>query len=113
MGTPRFRPVEVFSNPRHFGRVPDGTVRGTTALEPRQVAWALFQHKAALAVREELENQAKTVSDLAVEIGEGESWLRRKLHGQVPADLGDVMAWALVLGVQVLPAINDLGELGP
>jgi hypothetical protein len=39
------------------------------------------------------------------------AWLRRKLYGQTPADLGDVMEWSLLIGVDVLPVFDDSSEL--
>lgn len=111
VGTPRFRPVEAFSSPRQFGRVVDAAAGERGGMTQTQVAWAMFQHRAACAVREELAARGMSIGELAAEVCEGESWLRRKLHGQVPADLGDVLGWALVLGVHVLPVIDDLREL--
>jgi hypothetical protein len=107
----RFRPVEVVANPRHFGRDPDAQLSTRHTLSPEYAAWALAQHRAAVVVHNELAWRGETYDDLADRLGTSGSWLRRKLTGQVPADLGDVLAWTLALGIQVWPVFNDLAEL--
>lgn len=37
--------------------------------------------------------------------------LLRKLHGHVQADLGEILEWGQVLGVHVLPAIDQVENL--
>ncbi len=111
MASVRFRPVEVVANPRHFGRDPDAQLSTRHTLNPTHTAWALAQHRAAVAVHQELAWRGETYDDLAERLGTSGSWLRRKLTGQVPADLGDVLAWALDLGIQVWPVFHDLREL--
>jgi len=51
------------------------------------------------------------LEDLADDLGEEPNWLRRKLHGQAPADLGDIMAWVNRFGLSVLPRISSSREL--
>ena len=80
-------------------------------LNPTETAWAIFQHRAAFVVMDELKSTGETLEQFAQRIGEDESWLRRKLHGQTPADLGDVMGWVLAIGVHVLPVFDSLLEL--
>jgi hypothetical protein len=80
-------------------------------LAPAEVAWAVFQHRAALAVAGALAEDGKSIEDLAEEIGEDPTWLTKKLHGQTPADLGDIMTWVLHYGIDVLPVIDKLAEL--
>ena len=55
----------------------------------------------------------QTPDDLAVELSEDPAWLKRKLYGQTPADIGDLMKWALRYGISVLPAIDSIKELRP
>ncbi len=111
MAAVRFRPVEVVANPRHFGRDAHAQLSTRHALSPEHAAWALTQHRAAVVVHEELAARNETYDDLADRLGTSGSWLRRKLTGQVPADLGDLLAWTLNLGIQVWPVFNDLFEL--
>ena len=62
---------------------------------------AICPHRAARAVLEELRSAGETITDLAGRLGEDPAWLQRKLHGQTPADLGDVMAWLASLANQL------------
>jgi hypothetical protein len=48
-----------------------------------------------------------------VGVNEDEAWLERKLRGQAPADLGEMFEWALRLGVNILPLIQDRSDLLP
>jgi hypothetical protein len=45
------------------------------------------------------------LEDLAVEVGESPNWLRRKFTGRTPANVGDLIGWASVLGVDVWPVL--------
>lgn len=38
-------------------------------------------------------------------------FLLRKLHGHFPVDLGEILEWGPVLGVHVLPAIDQVEDL--
>lgn len=39
------------------------------------------------------------------------SWLLRKMRGHAPADLGEILEWGLVLGVHVLPVVDEVEDL--
>ena len=56
---------------------------------------------------EELRSAGETIADLAGQLREDPAWLQRKLHRQTPADLGDVMAWALHYGIHILPVFDN------
>lgn len=71
----------------------------------------MFQHKAAFAVIFELRHRKKTLNWFAKRLGEDPDWLQRKLRGHAPADLGEILGWALLLGVQILPPIDDIGDI--
>ena len=77
------------------------------------MAWAWYQHQAALAVRAELKARGIPLSFLAIRVNEDEAWLERKLRGQAPADLGEMFEWALRLGVNILPLVQDRTDLLP
>lgn len=112
MGKPRFKPAELFTNPRDFGRNRYAKAQVPAVLDGPHLAWAWYQHKVVLALKDELFRRRWTVEDLATNLGADLSWLRRKLNGQTPADLGEIFSWAILLGVQVLPPIGDLSDLG-
>lgn len=111
MGLPRFKPSAVCANPRHFGRRKNPRWADPNPLDETQTAWAIYQHRAAFAALESLKASGQTVEWLAGSLGEDVAWLRRKLYGQTPADLGDVMEWSLLIGVDVLPVFDDSSEL--
>lgn len=103
MGTPRFRPSSLFANPREFGRNHYAKPQPTPHLRAGQRAWALYQHRAALAVLAALKAQRLRIDDLAEDLGENPDWLTRKLYGRVPADLGEMVEWCEELGIEKLP----------
>ena len=113
MGKPRFRPSKVFANPRSFGRILHGPLASPNPLSPVETGWAIFQHRAAHTVLRELDSRNETIDDFARALGEDLAWLKRNLYGQTPADLGDLIAWAFHLGVDVLPVFDNLSELNP
>jgi hypothetical protein len=51
--------------------------------------------------------QSTRINDLALEFDADYDWLWRKLYGRVPPGLGEMFEWTLLLGVPVLPAIDD------
>jgi hypothetical protein len=65
----------------------------------------------AFAVLLELRHLGESLLSFAARLDVNELWLKRKLRGHVPTDLGEVLSWALVLGVHVLPVINDSDDL--
>ncbi len=111
MGKPRFRPAQLCVNPRDFARAAKPLLANPSHLSQTEIAWAIFQHRAALVVLEELRASGETITDLATNIGADPAWLQRKLHGQAPADLSDVMEWALHFGVHILPVFDSKAEL--
>ncbi len=62
---------------------------------------------------QELKASGESIADLAGHLGEGPARLQRILHGQTPADLGGVMAWALRYGIHILPVFDASSELKP
>lgn len=119
MSRPRFRPVMICARAREFGRVWLPEWRFDHVLSADEVAWAYVQHRAAFEVRAALGGNAKSgvapgsIEALATILGEAPSWLRRKLTGQVPADVGDLLGWARVLGPQVWPLVEGPEDLEP
>jgi len=113
VGKPRFKPARVCSNPRDFARTSQPVWADPCPLTATEAAWSIFQHRAARAALEELRSAGESIADLAGRLGEDPAWLQRKLHGQTPADLGDVMAWALHYGIHILPVFDASSELKP
>ena len=48
------------------------------------------------------------LEDLSGELCESASWLRCKLTGQVPNDVGGLLRWARLIGSQVWPLVEGL-----
>jgi hypothetical protein len=117
MPRPRFRPAVICKVAREYGRVWQPAWNSGHGLDVDQVAWAYAQHRAAFEVRTAMEWNPLTRPDpytldtLAGVLGEAPSWLRRKLTGQVPADVGDLLGWARVLGPQVWPLVEGPEDL--
>lgn len=113
MTKPRFRPAQVVQNPRTFGRDSGAVPVRVEGWSEGEMAWAWFQHRTALAVRAELKARRIQLGVLAEAVSADEAWLERKLRGQAPADLGEMFEWALRLGVNILPPIQDRTDILP
>ena len=111
MGLPRFKPAHMCANPRNFGRHKQPEPADPNPLDAAQTAWAIFQHRASYAVIEELNAAEHTIEHLAEQLDLDPAWLQRKLYGQTPATLGDIMTWTLHYGIHILPTFDNGGEL--
>jgi hypothetical protein len=98
-------PASRLQIPKHFGRRPDAVFLTTTATDEQALTEAAqVQHHAAVVVLDELARRDLPISWLAGELGENADHLRRKLYGQVSANLRDLCAWGATLGLAtVLP----------
>lgn len=113
MGAPRFRPASIFENCRDFRRNTWAQPGPAPHLRPGQRAWAIYQHRVAIAVLRELRRRNQRISELAQRLNVDYDWLLRKLYGRVPADLGEMFEWALVLGITLLPTLDETGNVRP
>lgn len=106
-------PASRLRIPKHFGRRPDAVFLSATTTEDQALTEAAqVQHHAAVAVLDELARRDMPISWLAGELGENADHLRRKLYGQVPANLRDLCAWGAVLGLTtVIPAAAQNASL--
>lgn len=112
----RRTPRDFLVKPDQFGRrehalwvpVPDDRA------EPFRMAAAFFQHRVAFRVREAIDlDPDMTVERFAVLVELTPATLKRKLYGAAPARLEEVLAWAEVAGVDVLPVIQERDQLYP
>jgi ligand-binding SRPBCC domain-containing protein len=113
VGTPRFTPARLFADPRDFGRDSLANPVSPSVLDPVEVAWAWFQHRACLAICDQLYYRGLSVAEFADALGADVAWLTRKLHGQTPASLGDLLEWSLYFEESVLPPIVTFADLVP
>jgi len=111
VGTPRFTPARLFADPRDFGRNSVATPVSPPLLDPVQAAWAWFQHRACLATFDQLYYRDLTVTDFANALDADVAWLTRKLHGQTPVSLGDLLQWSLYFEWSVLPGVENFEAL--
>lgn len=70
---------------------------------PQQVAAAWLRWQATRALRERLDSHPMTRKALAAESGISEPQIHRYLRGQAPASLELLLAWAMLLGLDLLP----------
>jgi hypothetical protein len=80
------------ANPRDFGRVEHPKWARRSGLTATEKTWAVLQHRAVFVARQAMSPAGLRVEDLAVEVGESPNWLRRKLTGRTPADVGDFIS---------------------
>ncbi len=78
-----------------------------------RVAAAYHQHQVAVATLEALAARGEDHHQLAERLGQQPDRVRRKLHGEVPMSIEDVMACVLDAGVQVLPQVSRPDDLLP
>jgi len=102
-------PAAWLSIPKHFGRRPDASFVPASGVEEfALIEAARVQHLAVVAVLDALARRGLTLVWLAGELGENADHLRRKLYGQVPANLRDLCSWGAVLGLTtVFPAASQ------
>lgn len=111
MGTPRFVPARLFADARDFGRNSLAEPETPSMLSSVEAAWAWYQHRACLMVFDQLYYRGHSVGDFALGLGADLAWTVRKLHGQTPISLGDLLAWSMHLGVPVLPSVGSVADL--
>jgi hypothetical protein len=102
-------PASRLEIPKHFGRRPDAAFLPAGSLEERALTEASrVQHHAAVAVLDELARRDLSIVWLADELGENDDHLRRKLYGQVSANLRDLCTWGAMLGVETVRPVTQL-----
>jgi hypothetical protein len=102
---PGFRPASYLLRPREFGVTPDAAWRTVPPAEQPRLAVAYLQHQMAVALRAQLGSNAP--AQLARRFGGlyREDYFRRKLNGQIPFNLTEVMALVLEFG-SALPSFE-------
>jgi hypothetical protein len=102
-------PASRLEIPKHFGRRPDAVFLPTDSTEELALTEAArVQHHAAVAVLDELARRDLTMAWFAGELGENADHLRRKLYGQVSANLRDLCAWGAVLGLTTVLPVDQM-----
>ncbi len=110
---PGFRPASYLLRPRDFGVVADAAWRAVPTAERPKLAVAYLQHRMAVALRGHLGSNA--ASQLARRFGGlyREDYFRRKLNGQIPFNLTEVMAVLLEFGSALEPIVLSTSTLVP
>ena len=111
----RYTPKEFLDQPGLYGRRDDAAwdEKQVRAAERSHVAAAYFQHLAACTVLAKAQHAGHSLEVMAGRVGSTEDTLRRKLYGESPARLDEILAWALAYGIDVLPEPDDVDQLLP
>ncbi len=111
----RYSPRQFLERPELFGRREDAVWDPVAmAKEARAVvAASYFQHVAACTVVAKAQHAGDSVVKIAGKLDVVEGTLRRKPYGESPARLDDLIGWALVYGVDVLPPVESTDDLFP
>ena len=110
---PGFRPANYLQTPREFGIASDAAWRAVPVGEQPRLAVAYLQHRMAVALRAHLGSNAP--GQLARRFGGlyREDYFRRKLNGQIPFTLTEVMALVLEFGAALDPIVLGASALVP
>jgi len=113
----RYRPRDYLVNPEFFGVRVDADwlpYDENDMGEKRIVAASYYQHLAACETLRVAGQRGWGMDELASALGDNRHTLSRKLYGRSPADITDIVAWALVTEwINVLPAPSGIAELLP
>jgi len=111
----RYSPKNLMVRPDWFGRRLDASWEpvGDSVEARARLAAAYLQHQAACAARRIADDYRLSVTELANRLGAKPDTLRRKLYGESPARLEDVLSWTLLLGIDVLPEPSGRKDLLP
>jgi hypothetical protein len=98
--------------PEEFGVTKDASWRVPPPVGPVEVGRAKLQHDLGCALREEpdLEDALDRAARL---LGTERSLLTRKLNGQLPITIEDLVALCKTVGVQILPETIDATTFTP
>lgn len=109
---PGFRPASYLLD-GDFGVTADAAWRAVPTAEQPRLAVAYLQHRMAVALRAHLGSNA--AATLARRFGGlyREDYFRRKLNGQIPFNLTEVMALVLEFGSALEPIVLGTSSLLP
>lgn len=108
------KPKDFLFKPRQFGRVDGAPWRDVSDDERHRLGAAYFQHRVALQVIQRINlDPDLTLESFAERIGMKTDTLRRKLYGASVATLEEIVAFADMAGVDVLPVIQSSDDLFP
>ena len=111
-----YKPRDYLKQPRFFGRKVEAEWKayGDDFTERVRVAAAYWQHLSACETLRVAGEKDWRLGDLAAKIDAHPDTLRRKLYGEGPATLDDIVSWAVAVDtVTVLPAPADMGQVFP
>jgi hypothetical protein len=105
-------PAQQLEIPKHVGRRSDAVFLPANSLEEKALTdVARVQHHAAVAVLDELARRDLSTAWIARELDENADHLRRKLYGQVSANLRDLCAWGAMRGVETVQPVDQRAEV--
>lgn len=107
-------PRELLIDPSRFGYRDAEWLDSPRDPQARaELAAGFHIHQAVLALRRTLAEHGLTQNELAERIGVNADTLGRKMRGEAWASLKDLMAWALELGIDLLPVHDSREDLLP
>jgi len=113
----QYSPRDFTTTPSRFGRKDVTWKRKPRSVSKRaQYAASVMQHNAARIVIDDGDEDETGSPDLeatARRLGVTVATLRRKLYGESPIRLDELIAWTLEYGVQAFPEVNSLEDLFP
>ncbi|MDA8310916.1 MAG: hypothetical protein M0Z46_09950 [Actinomycetota bacterium] len=105
-----YRPCSFLVVPKELGKRWDAEWRAFSEADESKVAVAYLQHRVALAVRAELGDNAPALLARRVGTPWREDYFRRRLNGQIPLNLTELMEFAFKLGCSILPLPRRAGH---
>jgi len=109
------QPRQHLQRPDWFGKHPDAkwNPAGQRLTQRAELAAAYHQHLAACQVRRILDERRIPIPQFARQLGITTDTLRRKLRGEAWVRYDELLAWALELGIEILPAPDSTDDLLP
>ena len=109
-----YTPRTYLVDPDAYGRNIDATWKPFTDDQRANVAAAYYQHRAACQTRRIAGEKGIPLDAVADAAGHTTNTLRRKLRGEAPARLDEILMWATsVNDITALPELSSLADLFP
>lgn len=109
---PKFVPRDLLVVPTEFGVTIDASWRVPPPVGPVEIGRAKFQHDLSCALREE-PGLEEALDRTALLLGRDRALLTRKLNGQLPMTMDDLVGLCMTVGVQILPETIDTSTFTP
>lgn len=109
----RYSPRDFLVHPALFGRRLDAAWKPGPAGQDAVYAASYVQHVAACLTVAAGQDRGEDLETMAGRLDVSADTLRRKLYGESPARLDEILGWALTYGIEILPELSDPDQLFP